>query len=1401
MSSSVGRNSLIMASGTAASRVTGQIRTILLAATIGTTGITANAYQAGSMIPQVVFTLVSGGIFNAVLVPQIVRTLQHKDAQERLNKLITFAITLLLSITLLMAAATPLLTRLYANGGPDMIALTNSFTLWCMPQIFFYGLYTVLGQILAAKGHFGMYAWSSVGANIISSAGFIAFIAMFGKSDRQPIEFWTHDKLLLTAGMWTLGVAFQALILFLPLHRIGLKYRPQWGVAGIGLRSMGPVAAWSLGIVTITQLITIITTRVTTSAPERAGAMMGLDQFSVAGNATYQNAYTISILPYSLIAVSVATAIFPKISQAIADRNIDAARRDLSSSMRNVGLLMCFFTVAFLVMPMPIIVALLPSVTTHAAQLMAGPLMALSFTLPLTSAYLIIQRTFYAFEDGKRPFIFMALQAGLQLLTLFIGINVLPPTQWATMTGVSVSVGYILAFPALAWMLRKRFEGNLDGRRITVAYAKALLASAAALVTGLWLRSPVYAIAGVHLTPDGGEMSWIQAVISALLLTIVITVVYLGVLYALRTDELMSLANSIASRLGLRKGKMASDEIPENTDNSPENADTPKDEPSLISTSPESRMSGASQPSHIPMGHGVEGHMKPELGDIIINRYTLVSLLRKEPGVQVWEANDRVLARDCQLFIVTDGDVTDQVNNIASSLALSRGSRFTPVLQFHDIDGVCVVITQLDAGLSLTDYFAGAAGKTLSFDGMKSVLGETTQSMMRLLSAGLNHTALSTETIRVTSNGVQIADAVISPLMADLSDAPEGIAGEQLAVRQISALLFAMLTKHHSAPDTIFDLADLPNDVPDELRLICARGLNLRDGDQDLLLLTTLAELDALLGDWQPLTSLATRDIALPSADGDASIIHAELRLSDPASILPVPDELTTLPAVVPDAVDGQDMGTVSPDLLISDAAAEEYAVQHNGDKPADGAAKAAEGSAATVASGVAATFAGVLAAVQQGLKAAGSTMGRWWNMGKAKISGTQPSEDVNSPNASTEAESTANGKFGKSSSSVASTGHGEGAQSSLAGNPAFQQGMDFRDVAAAEMAGLLSHADTDTEATLFPTFGEQATGNSNPTMQFDFTKKMPTVSTVGSGAPEMLEATGQIPTVVAGEASQLALEEERQAAQTAGAAALPPSFTPRMHSQNANTEASASTQGDDDIADAKLFGGLSTKVIAIGVVAIVVIAALLLALNSLSGGTKNEGIVSNDSGQWPTMNLDEVPFGDKSASSESSDDASSQPSESASSSESADAQASASSSESASKDSKAVTVTHADKNVSAVPAPKVPENNTPYDIDKQQFLTNPAGQQGLGYYMHLSQPQTAQRFVIKIRSSGGKGYLRVNTSSDPTQGSQVAEFSFDASGTTEVRFTATKAQDFLLWVPMDSLPNNQLYVNSVQIY
>lgn len=220
-------------------------------------------------------------------------------------------------------------------------------------------------------------------------------------------------------------MAFQALVLFIPLTKIGLKYRPIFGLRGIGLRSMGPVAA-GVGIVVIDQLANIVITRTSTNAPMLAQQQFGINPPDVAGNASYQNAYTIYMLPYSLIAVSLATAIFPKISRAVADHNIAEARIDLSQALRNMGVIMCYFAVAFVVMPVPIILALLPSVSVREAILMAGPLVTLGVGLPFASAYLIIQRTFYAFEDGKSPFIFMLFAMGIQAVSVIIGAKLLP---------------------------------------------------------------------------------------------------------------------------------------------------------------------------------------------------------------------------------------------------------------------------------------------------------------------------------------------------------------------------------------------------------------------------------------------------------------------------------------------------------------------------------------------------------------------------------------------------------------------------------------------------------------------------------------------------------------------------------------------------------------------------------------------------------------------------------------------------------------------------------------------------------------------------------------------------------------------------------------------------------------
>lgn len=678
-SSSVGRNSLIMAMGTAASRVTGQIRTILLAAAIGTTGIAANAYQAGSMIPQSIFTLVSGGIFNAVLVPQIVRTLKEKDAQERLNRLVTFAVSILLAMTVLMAALTPLLTRLYVGSAPDMVGLTNAFTLWCMPQIFFYGLYTLLGQILAAKNHFGMYAWSSTGANVISCIGFVIFIVMFGKANDQPLSFWTQDKIALTAGMWTLGVAFQALVLFFPLFKLGFRFRPRFGLSGFGLRSMGPVALGSLGVVIVSELSGIVLTRVASAAPEQAHALHGADILNVAGNATYQNAFTLFILPYSLIAVSVATAMFPKISRAIADRNLDEARGDLTSALTNVGLLLFFFAAAMIVFPVPIIRALLPSVSMSETHLIAEVLIALSFGIPIAAAVLLVQRTFYAFEDGLHPFIASLVQYGLVTILMLVCRAVLQPEQWVLGIAVSVSVAYALALPVMLIMLRRKFGERLGLKSALITSAKGLIAAVVAGVVVALLNKPVTALFGAGSANADGYMSWFAALGICVVLTIVLAAVYVLMLWLLKTTEVTTALGTITARLTRRK------------------------------VSPADRMTTASTRTEKLSITEPEHAMTQHLGDTLLNRYILLSKLCDKPGITAWTASDRKLSRDCQVTVISDSALAQKAQELVDG-ADENNENFGEVLHVEQEGDDLIVVTQLEDEARFANTLADAAG-------------------------------------------------------------------------------------------------------------------------------------------------------------------------------------------------------------------------------------------------------------------------------------------------------------------------------------------------------------------------------------------------------------------------------------------------------------------------------------------------------------------------------------------------------------------------------------------------------------------------------------------------------------------------------------------------------------------
>src|SRR5690606_27574894 len=130
----------------------GFVKAIILAHVIGQTGSSvADAFGIANGLPNNVYALIAGGVLGAILVPQIVRVSAHADGGERyINKLVTLGVTVFVGVTILATLAAPLLVTLYTyrwnDDGrgftPEVLTLAIAFAYWCLPQVFFYALYS-----------------------------------------------------------------------------------------------------------------------------------------------------------------------------------------------------------------------------------------------------------------------------------------------------------------------------------------------------------------------------------------------------------------------------------------------------------------------------------------------------------------------------------------------------------------------------------------------------------------------------------------------------------------------------------------------------------------------------------------------------------------------------------------------------------------------------------------------------------------------------------------------------------------------------------------------------------------------------------------------------------------------------------------------------------------------------------------------------------------------------------------------------------------------------------------------------------------------------------------------------------------------------------------------------------
>jgi putative peptidoglycan lipid II flippase len=475
------RSSLLMAVGTVVSRATGLIRQVLQAAALGT-GLLASTYNTANTVPTSLYTLLIGGALNAVLVPQLVRAraTQPDGGRAYEQRLVTLVVCVLGVGTALAVWAAPQIVGLYMRetpGSHEAFELTVTFARFLLPQIFFYGLFSIYGQVLNAREKFGAMMWTPVLNNIVLIGMFAAYLGLMTVPDR--VEDITADQVQLLGIGTTAGIALQAVALIPFARAAGFRFRPRFDWRGTGLGKSVHAAKWTLLFVLANQVALTVVTNYANAADQelpQAGA----------GYSAYTYAQTIWMLPQSIVTVSLVTALLPRMSRAVAEGRISDLRADLSRVLRISGVVIVPAAFLFLALGPQISSLLFAHGAADAASARPLGYMLQAFGLgliPFSAQYLLL-RGFYAFEDTRTPFFMAAWIAGVNI-ALASACHLLLPARWAVvgMAG-AYTLSYVGGLALTAHLLRRRLGGRIDDGGLRRTYVKLVCAAGPAAGLG-----------------------------------------------------------------------------------------------------------------------------------------------------------------------------------------------------------------------------------------------------------------------------------------------------------------------------------------------------------------------------------------------------------------------------------------------------------------------------------------------------------------------------------------------------------------------------------------------------------------------------------------------------------------------------------------------------------------------------------------------------------------------------------------------------------------------------------------------------------------------------------------------------------------------------------------------------
>lgn len=530
-------NSAVMAVGSLVSRGTGFLRTLVISAALG--AAVGDAYTTAQILPGMVFEFLLGGVLTSVLIPVLVRRRDtDRDRGEvYTQRLLSLAVVALFIATVLAVLAAPLLTLLYVDADTpgETRSLINMLAWLMLPMIFFSGLSALMSAILNVRGHFAAPMFTPILNNIVVIASFGLFIALYGAREDLVSGDMNAAMILLVGGGTLLGIVIQVAGLVPALRKVGFHYRWRGQWRELGLRELAQLGGWMFCYVAVSQLGLIVVFKLANAASAKGDA----------GPLIYNNVFLLVMTAHGIIAVSIITALLPRMSAAAAEGRFGDFAADVSRGTRTVTAVLAPIAVCYAVLSYPISVVLFHygafterNATDTGVVLLAGAVALVPFAISQLFTF-----AFYALPDTRTPALVNIPVVAVRVAVQFGLFLVLSTSTVAAGLMFGNGVSYVAAAIVFAILLRRRI-GPIGARRIMVTFGKVIAAAAGAALVGYLV---------LLVLPDSDSADRFIALTRLVIGGGAICLTYLALALALRISEVTSVLGMVRRRLGLAR--------------------------------------------------------------------------------------------------------------------------------------------------------------------------------------------------------------------------------------------------------------------------------------------------------------------------------------------------------------------------------------------------------------------------------------------------------------------------------------------------------------------------------------------------------------------------------------------------------------------------------------------------------------------------------------------------------------------------------------------------------------------------------------------------------------------------------------------------------------------------------